>query len=556
MKHPHVELGERYAKDVIAGKILACKWVKLACERHLRDKQRKDWIYKFDPAKAERKARFIELFPHTKGKWAARNEPFILEPWECFMVLSIFGWVHKEGPKKGKRRFTRAMLLVPRKNGKSDFAARIGLAMFADDEEFGAEVYSGATSEVQAWEVFRPARLMAERTAAFQEHYGVGIMKSNLHILVNGSRFEPIIGKPGDGASPSCAIIDEYHEHPDDTLFDTMETGMAAREQPLCLVITTAGDNLGGPCYSLLKDLEKILEGTTENETFWGVEYTIDAQDAWDTEEALIKANPNYGISVDVDRLRIKQQEAIRNSRKQGVFQTKHLNVWVGARQAFFNIHAWHRCVKPGIHVEQYKGNRLFIGMDLASTKDIAAVVLLFELKDGRYAVFGRFYIPEAAIENGGNEHYAGWAREGRLIVTDGNMIDYRQIESDILDLHKQFGISEVAFDPAYAQMLIQRLGEQGIPCVEVRPTVLNFSAPMKHLDGLILSGLMEHDGDPAMTWQMSNVVSKTDQKDNVFPNKERPEAKIDGAVGLIMATNRATANQVAEPTYQVFFVG
>lgn len=555
-KNPHVELGEQYARDVIARKILACKWVVLAAQRHLNDKKRKDWSYRFDPVKAERKARFIELFPHTKGKWAAKNEPFVLQPWECFMVLSIFGWVHKAGAKKGKRRFTRAMLLVPRKNGKSDFAARIGLAMFADDEEFGAEVYSGATSEVQAWEVFRPARLMAERTPAFIEHYGVGVMKSNLHIVLNGSRFEPIIGKPGDGASPSCAIIDEYHEHLDDNLFDTMETGMAAREQPLSLVITTAGDNLGGPCYSLLKDMEKILEGTTENEQFWGVVYTVDEKDAWDTEEALRKANPNYGISVDVDRLKIKQQEAIRNSRKQGVFQTKHLNVWVGARQAFFNIHAWHACTKATIQPLGYKGNRLFLGLDLASTKDIAALMLLFELDAGRYATFGRFYIPEAAIENGANEHYGGWARDGRLIVTDGNMIDYRQIESDILDLHAQFGISELAFDPAYAQRTVQGLMAEGITCVEVRPTVLNFSAPMKHLDGLILSGLMEHDGDPCMTWQLSNVVSKTDQKDNVYPNKERAEAKIDGPVALMMAMSRAMASVKVTPTYQLMFVG
>jgi phage terminase large subunit-like protein len=554
----HVRLGEKYARDVIAGRTPACKWVRLACERHFNDKQRakqSSWPYKFDPAKAERVAKFVELFPHTKGKWAAKSQPFVLEPWQCFLILSIFGWVHKAGSKKGKRRFTRALLLVPRKNGKSDLAARIGLNMFSNDGEFGAEVYSGATSETQAWEVFRPAHLMAERTKAFQEHYGVGVMKSNLHILQNGSRFEPIIGKPGDGASPSCAIVDEYHEHLDDTLFDAMETGMAAREQPVSLVITTAGDNLSGPCYSLMKDLEKILEGTTENETFWGIVYTIDDGDDWTSEASLRKANPNYGVSVDVDRLKAKQVEAIRNSRKQGVFQTKFLNVWVGARQAYFNIHAWQSCAKPEIRPEQFKGSRLFVGMDLASTKDIAAVPMLFELPDGRYAFFGRFYIPESAIENGNNEHYAGWAKDGRLIVTDGSMIDYRRIEEDVLEIHSRFGITELCFDPAYAQRTVQGLMAEGIPCVEIRPNVLNFSAPMKHIDGLILSGKIEHDGDPCMTWQLSNVVSKTDSKDNVYPNKERPEAKIDGPVAMIMAMNRALA-AAASPDYQLMFVG
>jgi phage terminase large subunit-like protein len=554
--YPHVEAGEQYAREVVDGKIAACRWVRLACERHLRDRARKAWTYKFDPAIAERKARFVELFPHTKGRWAARGEAFVLSPWESFMLMSIFGWVHRSGTKKGHRRFRRAMLVVPRKNGKSDFAARIGLAMFADDGEHGAEVYSGATSEVQAWEVFRPARLMAERTKAFQEHYGVGVAKSSIYITTNGSRYQPIIGKPGDGASPSCAIIDEYHEHLDDTLFDTMETGMGAREQPLSLVITTAGDNLGGPCYALLKDLEKILEGVTVNEEFWGVYYTVDDTDDWTTEAALRKANPNYDVSVDGDFLKAKQDEAIRNARKQGIFKTKHLNVWVGARQAFFNIQSWlMKCQKPEIKLQHYRGKRLMLGLDLASTTDVAAVNLLFDLGNGKYATFNRFYVPESRIRGGENERYAGWAQEGRLIVTDGNMIDYTRIEEDILELDRQFRVVQLAFDPAYAQHMVQRLMQRGIAAVEVRPTVLNFSAPMKHLDGMILSGNIEHDGDPVMTWMMSNVVAKTDLKDNVYPNKEKAESKIDGAVALIMSMSMGMAAPSQEPEYQAFFV-
>src|SRR5262245_4311309 len=383
--YPHVASAEQYCRDVVADKILACKWVKLACQRHLDDRARKDWPYKFDARRAERKACFVELFPHTKGQWAARNEPFILQPWQSFLVISIFGWIHKDGPRKDKRRFNRALLLVPRKNGKSDLAARIGLAMLADDEEYGAEVYTGATTEKQAWEVFRPARMMADRTPAFRDFYGAAVMKSNISIAANGSRFEPVIGKPGDGASPHCAIIDEYHEHFDDTLLETMETGMAAREQPLTLIITTAGDNLAGPCYALAKDLEQILAGHTPNGNFWGIEDTLDDGDDWASPQALKKANPNYGVSIEVDRLRAQQQEAILNARKQGVFQTKHQNVWVGARQAYFNTHAWERCARKGITPGDYKGRRLFVGLDLASTKDIAAVALLFELDGGRF---------------------------------------------------------------------------------------------------------------------------------------------------------------------------
>ncbi len=547
-KTPHVTLGEKYAREVLSGKIDASKWVRLACERHFRDKQRKDWVYKFEAKQAERVAKFCELFPHTKGKWAARSEPFELQPWQCFVILSIFGWIHKSGPKKGKRRFTRAMLLVPRKNGKSDLAARIGLYMFAADGEFGAEVYSGATSEDQAWEVFRPARLMADRTKAFQEHFGVGVMRSNLHIVQNGSRFEPVIGRPGDGASPSCAIIDEYHEHLDDTLFDSMETGMAAREQPLTLIITTAGDNLSGPCFAIKGDLEKILEGTTENEKFWGIQYSMDDADEWTSPEALKKANPNWGISVDAERILIQKDEAIRNSRKQGNFVTKHGNRWVGARQAFFNMHAWQECTVPKLRIEDCKGCRLFVGLDLASTRDLAAAPRLFELESGYFALFGSFYCPESSLNGGANPHYSGWARDGFLTVTDGNMIDYRRIEDDLFELHRYYGITELAFDPAYAQRTVQGLMAEGIPCVEVRPTVLNFSAAMKHLDGLMMSEMIKHPDDPCFAWQFSNVVSKTDVKDNVFPAKERAEAKIDGPVATIMAMSRILAYQFEPP--------
>jgi phage terminase large subunit-like protein len=542
-----VQSGETYVRKVLDGKIPACKWVRLACQRHVEDKKRTDWPYKFDSKKALRAIKFIENFHHVKGRWAARKEAFILQPWQYFMVMSIFGWVRKD---TGTRRFRRAMLLVPRKNGKSPLAAAIGLYMLADDAEHGAEVFSGATSEDQAWEVFRPARLMAEKEPDFLEHYGVEVMKSNLHIPRNGSRFEPVIGKPGDGASPSCAIVDEYHEHQTDVLLDTMETGMVGREQPLSLIITTAGDNLGGPCHSLQLELQKILEGTIENDTFWGVIYTIDLSekvgdetipgDDWADESALVKANPNYGISVDPVLLKQAQQEAIQQSRKQGIFQTKHLNVWVGARQAFFNIKAWQACRK--VSMADCKGSPLFAAVDLASTKDIAALALLFRLDEKKFAAFGKYYIPEARIQEIANSHYAGWQRDGFLVATPGNMIDYRQIKQDILDINAEWGIRKIGFDPAYAQHLAQMLDEemgQGI-CEMIKPTVVAFSEPMKVLDALILEGAISHDHNPAMAWMMSNVVAKMDQKDGVYPNKEKPESKIDGPVALIMAMNQA----------------
>ena len=248
-------IATQYACDVVDGRIAACKWARLACQRHLNDLARTSWQYTFNPEltdvngklyyPVERICKFAQMLPHIKGDWAARGERIRLEAWQVFVLASIFGWVHRD---TRRRRFRIADLYVPRKNAKSTIAAVIGAYMLAADGEYGAEVYSGATSEDQAYEVFRPARLMAATTPEYCKHYGVTVNISNLAIVSTNSKFEPVIGKPGDGASPSCAIVDEYHEHKTSALYDTMETGMGARSQPLLLIITTAGSDISGPC--------------------------------------------------------------------------------------------------------------------------------------------------------------------------------------------------------------------------------------------------------------------------------------------------------------------
>lgn len=530
-----------YARSIVGGDIPANKWVRLACKRHLDDlrKSKEDDSYKyyFDKAKAERACKFIQYLPHTKGKWAAERKKLELEPWQLFFIAVIFGWIRK---KDDTRRYRRALLFVPRKNGKSALASGIGLYMLAADNEYGAEVYSGATNEKQAWEVFRPAKLMAERTPEFCEAFGVVAHASNISIDKNGSRFEPIIGKPGDGSSPSCAIIDEYHEHETDEQLDTMETGMGARDQPLLLMITTAGTNLAGPCYQMQLDAQKVLEGVTEDDQTFAVIYGIDKDDDWTSKEALIKANPNYGVSINDDFLLGKLAEAKVNARKQSIFKTKHLNVWVGSLEAFFNVQKWGYCGSDDLKIEDYHGRRVYLGLDLASRVDIAALTILIPLGDGDYITFGRYYLPESALENGATEHYKGWHADGKLVVTDGEVIDFDEIKADILDLCSVFEVAEVAYDPFQATMLITQLMAEAVPVVEMRQTVLNFSEPMKALDAIIRSGQIRHNNDPVLTWMISNTVAKLDTKDNVAPRKERPENKIDGVVSLLMALNRA----------------
>ncbi|MES2030855.1 MAG: terminase TerL endonuclease subunit [Pseudomonadota bacterium] len=561
--YPHVDRANQYAKDIVAKKIPACKWIKLACKRHLADlvkAKKKSYPYRFDETKAEKVCKFIELLPHTKGVWASKSEKIRLESWQCFKTAALFGWVRKHD---NLRRFRKALILEPRKNAKSTWAAGVGLYMLTADGEHGAEVYSGATTEKQAWEVFRPARLMALKTPALQSAYGVHINASNLHILGNESRFEPIIGKPGDGASPSCSIVDEYHEHDTDDLVDTMETGMGAREQPLSLIITTAGDNLAGPCYAAMQDAQRMLEGVNQNDELFALIYTVDDKDDWTSEVALRKANPNYDISVKGEFLLARQREAINNARKVGTFKTKHLNLWVQARSAYFNIQRWHESAVPGIKLEDFAKQPCRIGLDLAAKVDIAALEIVFKLdrcncpvadklvaRGFEYARFGKYFLPEATIDQGENEHYRGWQIDGWVSQTDGDMIDYIEVKDTILDLVANHQVEEVAYDPHQAMMMVSELMAQGVPVIEVRPLVLNFSEPMKQMDGLIRSRKTAHNGDPVYTWMLSNVVAKPDKKDNVYPNKDRAENKIDGPVAHMMALARFMANGVSSSIF------
>lgn len=544
--YPLVKAAEAYARQVISGKIPACKWIKLACQRHLDDVKRSksaDFPYVFDPAKAERVAKFLQLLPHTKGKWASKRETIKLEGWQLFSVCIPFGWLRK---KDKTRRYRTILIFVPRKNGKSIIGGGLGLYMFTADGEFGAEVYSGATTEKQAWEVFRPAKLMVDRTPALRDHYGVEVNASNMCRLTDGSRFEPVIGKPGDGSSPSCAIVDEFHEHQDSTLFDTMETGMGAREQPVMLVITTAGSSIGGPCHQLVRDSERMLEGAIERPDLWAMLYTIDPGDDWTSESVLIKANPNYGISINGDFLQARQRDAMQSAAKQATFRTKHLNEWVGAKNAWLNMLRWKEAPARK-SLAELEGRPCIIGLDLASKIDIAGNLLLFPPVEGDplWHVHGRYYLPEVRVIeelDSNTARYREFDALGLLTLTDGEVIDFEVIKEDLREFAGRFDVQQVAYDPWQATQLAQEMQAEGLLMVEVRQTVQNISEPMKELEALTLRRVLAHGDCPILTWMASNVIAKLDVKDNIYPNKERPENKIDGIVGLIMAISRAIA--------------
>lgn len=526
-----------YANEVVSGEIPAGRLTVLMCKRFLADLDR-DWQYEFDPDRADAAVNFQQALPHTKGRWAAKGEALVYQPWQCFIECNLFGWVHKE---TGLRRFRESYEEVARKNGKSIRLAARGLYMFAADGEYGAEVYSGAGNERQAWEVFRPAREMVRRTDELRQAFDIEVNAKNLVILSNGSRFEPMIGKPGDGASPSFYICDEFHEHPDSDQYETMVTGMAAREQPLASIITTAGSNLSGPCYDKRLEAIKVLEGSVKDESLFAAIYTTDEGDQWDDPDVLIKANPNLDVSVSRDFLLTQLDKARRSASLQNAFRTKHLNQWVGSKVAWMNMLAWQRQKMP-CKLDDFAGKRAWLSVDLNSKIDLAAIGIL--IPDGnKFRVFAEFFVPETAAEN--NDTYRMYREH--LTVTPGNATDYGFIEERLKQLAGILDVQEVAFDQWQAQYLAQRMISQGMNMVEFPHQVRTMSDPMKELEALVLDGRLTHDGNPILTWNMANTVCKADAKENIYPTKERPhddKCKIDGVVALIMAMGRYLASE------------
>lgn len=553
------KVAEKYCKDIVSGKISAGRYVVLACQRHLDDLRRqknKDFPFKFDEKRAEKRCSFSEKLPHTKGKWA--GDKIKLEPHQVFIQCAIWGWVKK---KDGNRRFSSAFIEIPRKNGKSVDAATAGLYMLAADGEKGAEVYSGATSEKQALEVFRPAWQMANNTPALREHFGISLSgnpknPTSIYRLSDMSRFEPLIGKPGDGASPHCAIIDEYHEHKTSDQYDTMDTGMGAREQPLMFVITTAGTDTSSPCYDMHLTAIKVLEGTVENEAMFAIIYGIDEADDWKDFEVWKKANPNYGVSIMEDYLYRKYTETMTDPSKQNINLCKHLNKWMNAGVAWMNMAKWAARFDPSLRFKDFAGQQCYAALDLASKIDLCALMLLFRTEKG-FVVFGKYYLPEETVNLAGNDHYVKWVKEGYITETEGARTDFRYIEDDLKEINSVCPIIELCFDPREASYLIQNVQEwASFECIEIPQGPAQMSEPMKELEAVIYSGQFWFDGDPVLTWMMGNVVKKQGKSSGpvkyYYPTKERAQNKIDGPVAVIMAMSRAMVAEDPEPSIMV----
>ena len=532
----YVKIANKYSKDVLRGTIPACKFIKQACQRQADDLKRTDFKYHFDRQRANHVCRFIELLPHVKGQWV--GSLIKLEPWQCFLLTTVFGWINGFG----HRRYKVAYIEVSRKNAKSTLSSGVALYMLGMDGEGGSEVYSAATTREQARIVWADAQAMVNKSEGLRQRGYVAMAHAITQEATNSS-MKALSREQGgnlDGLNIHCAIIDELHAHKLRDVWDVIETGTGARTQPLIWAITTAGFNRSGICYEQRAYLIKILDKTTADDEYFGAIWTLDEADNWIDEAVWPKANPNYGISVNPEDMRRKAHKAQQMSAAQNNFLTKHLNLWCNADTSWMNMQYWDLC-KRNIALEDFFGCKAWLGVDLASKVDLACIGIIIEKEgfDGYFA-FCISFLNEDAIEDGRNSQYSGWAIDNLLITTPGNVTDFFMIEEEIRRLCTFLDVQEAIFDQWQAQATMQNLTADGLPVVEYRQTVQNMSEPMKNLEALVLQQKLLHSGDPHLTWMMSNVVCHTDAKENIYPRKDAAENKIDGVVALIMALGRA----------------
>jgi phage terminase large subunit-like protein len=540
---PHVATAIRYAEQIRDGEIAACKLTRLACLRFLSDLHR-EWDYCLDTYEAERACEFFESLPRIKGEWAKRGELLILEPWQCFVVVNVFGW----RDESGLRRFRTVYIEVARKNAKSTLAAAIGLFMLIEDGEEGAEVYSAATTRDQAKIVFNTARQMAMRTTALP----LEVRTHNINFPDTASLFQALHaqGNTLDGYNIHCAINDELHAWTKRTVYDVLETATGSRLQPLMFNITTAGVEANGVCWDTRQYVARILDDNASDERVFGIIYTLDKNDDWTNEDNWIKANPNLGVSVYVDDLRAQAAKASEIVSQQNAFLTKRMNVWTSSAIAWMNMRAWNKCFDETMSLDDFAGEACWGGLDVASKIDITSGCQLFKRDiDGEEHLFAfmRHWLPETTVQDEPTGIYDGWVRDGLIRTTPGNIIDTDQIETDVFEeIVGPFDLREMGVDPMHNSTQISvHLAQQGVTTVDVRPSVLNFSEPMKWLEAFVKDERF-HTNCPVLTWMVSNVEVKVDFKDNIYPRKSGPNKKIDGVIALLIAINRAMADDAA----------
>ena len=489
----------------------------------------------FDLDAAERPRQFMRLFcRHSKGRWA--GQPLELLPWQWEDVVKpLFGWMRPNG----KRRFTRCYCEVPKKNGKSTLSSGLALYLFVGDGEPGPEVYCAAYSRSQAKIVYGEVERMIRKSPD---------LNSVLQCYAAGHRITfpeadgimmALSSEAGvsEGLNIHGLIFDELHTQRTRDLWDVLRDGGAAREQPLTIVITTAGDDRSIVCKEQHDYARGILEGSIIDTSYLPVIYGASKDDPWDDPATWRKANPSVGHTLTIEGLAEDAKQAKVSPSEKAAFQRRRLNIWVESSERWLDLDYWDECEDD---IELYEGflHSPYLGLDLSATTDIVALVMAF-MVDDRVAIVPKFWASEGALlkrERENKPRLNAWADQGYIQITEGEVIDYTEIQRAVIDIHTEYQVQAFGVDPWNSHHLCQLLGNEGIHTVQIRQGYKELAPPTKRLEELLLEKRVIHFGNPVMRWMLSNVHCEMDAAGNKKPSRRRSIEKIDGVVALIMA--------------------
>ena len=507
----------------------------------------------YDKAKADRAVKFIENLCHTKGKWAGKR--FWLLPWQEQLIRDIFGIVKPDG----YRQFRTAFVEICKKVGKSELAAAVALYLLYADNEPSAEVYGAAADRQQASIVFDVAKQMVEMSPALLKRSKLMTATKRIVNYGNSGYYQVLSAEVGGkhGFSVSGLVFDEIHTQPNRQLYDVLTKGSSdARQNPLHFIITTAGTDRHSIAYELHTKAVDILEGRRVDPTFYPVVYGLKDDEDWEDEANWYKVNPSLGYTVDIERLRDAYREAKQNPADEVTFKWLRLNMWVSSTVAWIPDSIFMKGNEE-IDLAALEGRDCYGGLDLSSTGDITALVLMFPPRDEdeKYILLPFFWVPEETIPQrvkAASVPYDIWERQGYLLSTEGNVIHYDFIEKFINDLAEKYHICEIAVDRWNATQMIQNLEGDGFTMVPFGQGFASMSGPTKDFYRLLMEGQIIHGGHPVLRWMAGNVVVDTDPAGNIKVTKAKSKEKIDGIVAAIMALDRCIRNQT-EPQGSVY---
>lgn len=520
----------QYPVDVISGNVIAGKHIKKACERFfsLMDDDR----YMFLEEKVDKVIRLYHHLRHFKGRHSGK--PFVLEPWQEWIIASIYGFYNKSD---GSRLTQTVYIEVARKNGKTALAAGIGLNALVNDDEDGAEVYFAANSKdqvkISAWPLCSNFAKAFDPKEKYLKVYRDTI---NFDKTISWLKVLAADSTKLDGPNPSTFILDEYHAAKSNSLKAVLESGQGTRDNPLEIIITTAGFDKLGPCYELRTTATEILNGLKEDDSFFMAIYSLDENDDWKDEANWIKSNPNMDVTVKSSYLRKEVRKAMNTPSDEVNVKTKNLNMWCDSSDVWIPDDYILACSRKVDLDDFTTKDDCFAGIDLSSTSDLTCVSFMIP-KDGKFYFKTLYYLPEEALETKKNkEQYSEWVRLGFLKLTPGNVVDYDYILDDILSVDKRLYIVKVGYDSWNATQFVINATDKGLPMEPVSQSIGNFNRPTKEMERVMLSGNVVIDNNPITRFCFRNVVMKLDHNGNTKPSKEYRDKKIDGVISMIEA--------------------